>query len=409
MKNVIVGQSGGPTAAINATLAGVFDQAKKLSADKVYGMLGGVAGLLEEKYIDMSDFLKTEKDMSILMQTPSAALGSCRYKLPKYEDDPSVYEKLFEVFKKLDIYAFIYIGGNDSMDTIAKLSEYGKSIDSPIRFMGAPKTVDNDLAITNHTPGFGSAAKYIAASVKEVICDSEVYDIKSITVIEIMGRNAGWLAASSALSKGEDCGGPDLIYLPECAFDIEKCTETVKGLLEKKNTVVIAVSEALRDSEGEYISTSGSVHAELDAFGHKIMSGTGQFLARHLGKTLGVKARGIEINTLQRSASHFASKQDIEESFAAGAAATAAAFEGKTAEMAIIKRVSDKPYEYVTETADIKKIANVEKTIPLEWIKNNGTAVGEEFESYCRPLIMGEPELIVENGLPVHMKLKEHK
>lgn len=273
--------------------------------------------------------------------------------------------------------------------------------------MGAPKTVDNDLAVTDHTPGFGSAAKYIAASVKEIICDSSVYDIKSITVIEIMGRNAGWLTASAALAKGDDCVGVDLIYLPECAFELEKCEEKVKRLLDKKNTVVIAVSEALRDKSGEYIATAGSVHAGLDAFGHKIMSGTGQFLAQYLGKALGVKARGIEINTLQRSAAHFASKQDLDESFAAGAAAVRAAFEGRTAEMAVIKRASDVPYEYKIETADINMIANVEKTIPRDWIINDGTGVGEEFIKYCRPLIMGEVTPIIKNGLPVHMKFNK--
>jgi len=406
MKNVIIGQSGGPTAAINATLAGAYAEAKELTAGKVYGMLGGVRGLLNERYVDMDDYLSDEGAISVLMQTPSAALGSCRYKLPSYEDEPQVYQKLFKLFDALDIGYFIYIGGNDSMDTIAKLSAYAESIDSPVRFMGAPKTVDNDLAVTDHTPGFGSAAKYIAASVKEVICDSSVYDIKSVTVIEIMGRNAGWLAASAALAKGDDCCGVDLIYLPECPFDLEKCTEKVKELLSKKNTVVIAVSEALRDDSGEYISTSGSVHADLDAFGHKIMSGTGQFLARHLGSALGVKARGIEINTLQRSAAHYASKQDLEEAFEAGAAAVRAAYDGKTAEMVIITRLSDSPYKYKTETADIKRIANVEKTIPQEWIINDGTYISDEFIRYCRPLIIGEVVPVVKDGLPVHMKIK---
>lgn len=407
MNNVIIGQSGGPTAAINATLAGAYAEAKKQSADKVYGMLGGVKGLLDGNYIDMGDYMSGDNDISILVQTPSAALGSCRYKLPEYSDEPETYKKLFDIFKKLEIACFIYIGGNDSMDTIAKLSAYAESVKSPIRFMGAPKTVDNDLAITDHTPGFGSAAKYIAASVKEIICDSSVYDIKSITVIEIMGRNAGWLTASAALAKGDDCVGVDLIYLPECAFELEKCEEKVKRLLDKKNTVVIAVSEALRDKSGEYIATAGSVHAGLDAFGHKIMSGTGQFLAQYLGKALGVKARGIEINTLQRSAAHFASKQDLDESFAAGAAAVRAAFEGRTAEMAVIKRASDVPYEYKIETADINMIANVEKTIPRDWIINDGTGVGEEFIKYCRPLIMGEVTPIIKNGLPVHMKFNK--
>lgn len=407
MKNVIIGQSGGPTAAINATLAGAISKARFLGAEKVYGMIGGVQGFSAGNYVDLDEYIQSERDLKILMQTPASALGSCRYKLPKPEEEPEVYENIFERLKALDISCFIYIGGNDSMDTIAKLSEYGIRCGSDIRFMGAPKTVDNDLAVTDHTPGFGSAAKYIAASVKEIIRDSSVYDIKSITVIEIMGRNAGWLTASAALAKGADCCGADLIYLPERAFDLEKCVDRVRELLDKKNTVVIAVSEALRDENGEYICSSGGVHAGLDAFGHKIMSGTGQFLARYLGEALGVKARGIEISTLQRSAAHLASAQDIEEAFAAGAEAVRAAAEGRTAEMSVIRRISDgDAYKYTIDTADIKCIANAEKTIPDEWIINDGTYVSEDFIRYARPLIMGETDIIYENGLPAHMMIK---
>ena len=272
--------------------------------------------------------------------------------------------------------------------------------------MGVPKTVDNDLAITDHTPGFGSAAKYIATTVKEIICDSSVYDIKSITVIEIMGRNAGWLTAASALAKDEDCCGVDMIYLPERSFDLNKCVLKTKELLEHKNTVVIAVSEALRDKNGDYVANSGSVYAELDAFGHKIMSGMGQFLARYLGENLGVKARGIELNTPQRCAAHLLSKQDIDESFEVGAKAVAASKNNRTAEMTVIVRESDNPYSYRTETADIKCIANLEKKIPQEWIINDGTYVSDEFIKYCRPLISGEIVPVLKNGLPIHMKLK---
>lgn len=403
--NMIIGQSGGPTAVINSSLAGAYAAAKQAGVSKVYGMTGGVMGLIEGEYIDLDNFLKSEDDIKVLKQTPSAALGSCRYKLPAL-DEKEVYEKLFDMLKKLDIAYFIYIGGNDSMDTIAKLSAYGKSIGSDICFMGVPKTVDNDLPVTDHTPGFGSAAKYIATAVKEVICDSSVYDIKSITIIEIMGRNAGWLTASAALAKGEDCCGVDMIYLPEYSFDIEECTRKTAELLEKKNTVVIAVSEALRDKDGEYISTSGSVHAALDAFGHKIMSGTGQFLAQCLGKALGVKARGIEINTLQRCAAHCASAQDIEEAFAAGGAAAKAAVSGETGKMAVIRRVSQSPYEFDIDTADIENIANVEKKIPLEWIDRERAYVKQELIDYCRPLIQGEISPIMKDGLPMHMKLR---
>lgn len=402
--NVVIGQSGGPTAVINASLAGAYRAAKAAGVKKVYGMPGGVAGLMEGRVVDLDKYLAAGQAVDILMQTPSAALGSCRYKLPDCEKQPEVYKKLFEVLKSLDIAYFIYIGGNDSMDAIAKLSAYANSTDSGIRFMGVPKTVDNDLAVTDHTPGFGSAAKYIAASVKEIICDSSVYDLKSVTVIEVMGRNAGWLTASAALAKGEDCVGVDMIYLPERSFDIEKCAERTRELLKLKNTVVIAVSESLRGADGEYVCTSGSVHAGLDAFGHKIMSGTGQFVAKYLGGKLGVKTRGIEVNTLQRCAAHFASVQDREEAFAAGEAAVKAAVLGRSGEMAIIKRLADEPYRFEIETEDIDKIANVEKTVPQKWITADGTYVTEEFVNYARPLISGEPVIITKNGLPVHMK-----
>ena len=406
MKNMIIGQSGGPTAVINSSLAGAFAGAKQAGVDKVYGMLGGVMGLLDRKYICLNDVLKSEEDITVLRQTPSAALGSCRYKLPPIEETET-YKKLFDVFKELEIAYFIYIGGNDSMDTIAKLSAYARTVNSDIRFVGIPKTIDNDLPITDHTPGYGSAAKYIAGAVKEIICDSGVYYVKSVTVIEIMGRNAGWLTAAAALAKGEDCCGVDMIYLPEHSFDIDECENRVKELLKTKNAVVIAVSEALRDANGENIATSGSVHAGLDAFGHKIMSGTGQFLAQYLGKKLGVKARGIEINTLQRCAAHFMSKQDNDEAFAVGEAGAKAAVSGATGQMAIIRRYSDKPYKYSVDMADIDEIANVEKKIPLEWIDRENAYVKQEFINYCRPLIQGELSLVMREGLPKHMKLSK--
>ena len=401
---MIIGQSGGPTAVINSSLAGVFAGAKEAGVDKVYGMLGGVMGLLDRKYICLDDVLKSEVDIAVLRQTPSAALGSCRYKLPPVEETKT-YEKLFKIFKELEIAYFIYIGGNDSMDTILKLSAYAKTVNSDIRFVGIPKTIDNDLPVTDHTPGYGSAAKYIAGAVKEIICDSGVYYVKSVTIIEIMGRNAGWLTAAAALAKGEDCCGVDMIYLPENSFDIDECENRIKELFKTKNAVVIAVSEALRDANGEYIATSGSVHAGLDAFGHKIMSGTGQFLAQHLGKKLGVKARGIEINTLQRCAAHFMSKQDNDEAFAVGEAGAKAAVSGATGKMAIIRRDSDSPYKYTVDMADIDEIANVEKKIPLEWIDRENAYVKQEFIDYCRPLIQGELSLVMSDGLPKHMKL----
>lgn len=404
--NLVVGQSGGPTAAINATLAGVYSAAKEAGVEKVYGMLGGAQGLIDGKVILLDDILCDAENLKLLKQTPSAALGSCRFRFPDSEKEPEVYKRLFEVLESLDVAYFVYIGGNDSMDTIAKLSAYAKKIKSDIKFMGAPKTVDNDLPLTDHTPGYGSAAKFIATMVKEVVCDCDVYAMKSVTVIEIMGRNAGWLTASAALAKSEDGRGVDLIYLPERAFDINAFTERVRSLLETQNTVVVAVSEALRDENGEYISTEGSVAAKADAFGHKIMSGTAQFLARYIGSTLGVKARGIEFNTPQRCAAHIASAQDIEESFASGCAAATAAINGASGRMAIIRRVSDEPYSFDTDTAPIEKIANIEKTVPQEWITDDGTDVTDDFIRYCRPLIQGEVQTVFKDGLPKHLVLK---
>lgn len=249
--NVIVGQSGGPTAAINASLAGVYRTAKDRGANKVYGMLHGIQGLLKEKYIDLSDHIKTELDAELLKRTPAAFLGSCRYKLPEIHENREVYDKIFEILDKLDIEAFIYIGGNDSMDTIKKLSDYAIVFGHSIRFIGCPKTIDNDLALTDHTPGYGSAAKYIGTSMKEIIRDSFCleYEKGVVSIVEIMGRNAGWLTGSTALSQGEDCEGPDLIYLPELPFDLQLFGEKIRQLLQEKTSIVVAVSEGIRTAD----------------------------------------------------------------------------------------------------------------------------------------------------------------
>ena len=270
-RNIIVGQSGGPTSVINSSLAGVYKNAVERGFDKVYGMLHGIQGLLDEQYIDLSTQIHSELDIELLKRTPSAFLGSCRYKLPEIHEDRAIYEKIFDILNKLEIYAFIYIGGNDSMDTIKKLSDYAIITGQTQKFLGVPKTIDNDLALTDHTPGFGSAAKYIAASTKEVIRDAEglTYKKNMITIMEIMGRNAGWLTGATALSKSEDCEGPDLIYLPEVPFDIEKFLAKVKDLLKKKSSVVIAVSEGIKLADGRYVCELGSVGDYVDAFGHK--------------------------------------------------------------------------------------------------------------------------------------------
>ena len=273
--NVIVGQSGGPTAAINSSLAGVYRTARDRGAGKVYGMLHGIQGLLQERYIDLSEYITSDLDTELLKRTPAAFLGSCRYKLPEIHEDRAVYDKIFEILEKLNIEAFIYIGGNDSMDTIKKLSDYAIVTGFPTRFVGCPKTIDNDLALTDHTPGYGSAAKYIGTSVKEIIRDSFSLEYSKglVSIVEIMGRNAGWLTGAAALAQGEDCTGPDLIYLPELPFDVEKFGEKVRDLLAKKSSVVVAVSEGIRLADGRYVCELGQSIDFVDAFGHKQLSG----------------------------------------------------------------------------------------------------------------------------------------
>ncbi len=405
MQNIIIGQSGGPTAVINSSLAGVFSAAKDANIKKIYGMVNGIDGLLKGHFLDLKDHLKSKEDLELLKRTPSAILGSCRFKLPNYEDSPKTYENLFQILTELEIGYFIYIGGNDSMDTILKLSRYANEVGSPIRFIGVPKTIDNDLAETDHTPGYGSAAKYVASSLKEIIRDSNVYDMKSVTVVEIMGRNAGWLTAAAGLAKDEDCPGVDLIYLPERTFEQKEFLEDVQKLLEEKNTVVVAVSESLKDKKGVYLCDAMIQNAKEDSFGHKILSGTALAVSELVTKELGVKSRGIIFNTLQRCATHLASMTDINEAYLAGEEAVKAAISGETGKMVIFRRIKEKPYIMVPELFDIEKVANEEKTVPDEYINEKGNGVTEAFLDYARPLIQGELQPIFENGLPKHLHL----
>lgn len=403
--NVIVGQSGGPTSVINSSLVGVFKTAKDRGAGKVYGMLHGIKGLLDGQYVDLSEHIKTDLDIDLLKRTPSSFLGSCRYKLPEICDNREVYDQIFAKLKELDIEAFFYIGGNDSMDTIKKLSDYAILINSDIKFMGVPKTIDNDLATTDHTPGFGSAAKYIAAVTKEIIRDGLVYDYPTITIIEIMGRNAGWLTAAAALSKSEDCEGVDMIFLPEVPFDIDNFMVKVKELSKVKSSIVIAISEGIKVADGRYVFELAD-HVEFtDAFGHKQLSGSAKFLANKIGAELGVKTRAIELSTLQRCAAHMTSRVDITEAFQVGGAAVKAAFEGETGKVIVLERVSDDPYICVTNSQDVHKIANIEKKVPLEWITEDNTYVSDELIHYIRPLIQAELSPVMVDGLPRHLKL----
>ena len=403
--NIIIGQSGGPTAAINATLAGVFSAGKKLCEGKVYGMLGGVEGLLAENFVDMTQKLTSDHDVELLKRTPSSYLGSCRFKLPEPVEGNEIYEKLFEIFEKYDIKGFFYIGGNDSMDTVKKLSIYNEFKKTDIKFMGVPKTIDNDLVATDHTPGFGSAAKFVATVTKELVRDSLVYDLKSVTVVEIMGRDAGWLTAASALAKGDDCEGAAMILLPEVPFDYEYVKNRVAELMESgSKSLVITVSEGVRTKGGKYVCELGSEKG-TDAFGHTMLTGPAAAIAAMLKKDLGIKTRAVELSTLQRCASHIASATDISESFKVGEAAVKAAAEGESGKMALLRRVSNAPYICVTDTADVREIANLAKEVPRSMINENGDNVTDEFIEYARPLIEGELSQLMVNGLPTHIKL----
>ena len=407
MKNVIVGQSGGPTAVINSSLLGVFKTAKDRGADTVYGMVHGIKGLLDRNIVDLSSQIKNDLDMDLLKRTPSSFLGSCRYKLPEIEGNEKTYKEIFKILDELEIFAFFYIGGNDSMDTIKKLADYGAKIDSPIRFMGVPKTIDNDLAITDHTPGYGSAAKYIASTTKEIIRDGLVYDYPVVSIIEVMGRNAGWLTAAAALAKGEDCEGVDLIYLPERVFDLDKFLAKVGELCKDKRSVVIAVSEGVKIADGRYVCELADHVDYVDAFGHKQLAGTARFLAAKVAEKYGVKTRAIELSSLQRCASHITSRIDVTEAFNAGGAAVKAAFEGMSGQVITLKRVSEDPYMCITEPADVHFIANVEKKVPDEWINKDGTYVNEALVHYIRPLIQAEIAPLWVDGLPRHLIIKK--
>ena len=405
--NVMVGQSGGPTSVINSSLAGVFKTAKDNGCGKVYGMRNGIEGLANGRYIDMSDYISSNLDIELLKRTPASFLGTCRYKLPDVGTETEIYEKIFAVLKKLDVKYFFYIGGNDSMDTIMKLSAYAKGIGSDICFMGVPKTIDNDLDMTDHTPGYGSAAKYISTAVKEIICDARTYSTDSITIVEIMGRNAGWLTAAAALSKSEDCEGPDLIYLPERVFDHNSFVNKIEELKKSKKMVVVAVSEGVKMADGRYVCEANKKNTVTDAFGHKLLGGTAMYLSDFLMEHTGIKSRGIVFSTLQRCASHLVSRRDITEAFMAGADAVVGAINGKSGQMIVFKRISNNPYSIVTDFCDIEVIANKEKCVPQNWINDEGTFITKEFDDYARPLIIGELTPFMVDGLPRHLFIQD--
>ena len=406
-KNVIIGQSGGPTAVINSSLAGVYKAACSLGADKVYGMQYGIEGLLKEEMVELNVLFGDRMSIELLKRTPSSYLGSCRFKLPDPDTDATPFVKLFTLFDKYDICAVFYIGGNDSMDTIAKLSRYGAQVGSAVRFIGVPKTIDNDLCLTDHTPGYGSAAKYIGVVMKEIIRDATVYGTKYVTIVEIMGRNAGWLTAAASLAKGEDCEGVDMICLPEVPFNVDRFVEKVERMQKEKPSIVIAVSEGVKLADGRYVcELADDVHA-VDAFGHKALTGTARFLANTVARRLDTKTRCIELSTLQRCAGHLTSRTDITEAYQVGGAAAKAAFEGHTGEMVALDRISNAPYQCTTSLHPISEVANLEKKVPLEWVNADHTAMLPEFLAYAMPLIQAELTPIYVEGLPHHIYLPE--
>ena len=406
MKNMLVAQSGGPSAAINATITGVIDAG--IASDQVghvYGARNGIKGVLNENFVNLDEVCDTKEKRDLLSVTPAAALGSCRWKLKDPKENAEEFEEIIRILRKNNIGYFVYTGGNDSMDTVYKLSIYCKenNIDD-IKVMGAPKTIDNDLGETDHCPGFGSAAKFIATAFTEIACDCFVYDVPSVTIVEVMGRNAGWLTASSALARTEERRVPQLIYLCEKVFDEEKFIEDVNKALEKENNIIVAVSEGVKDATGHYVGEETKSGKE-DAFGHKYLSGIGKYLEGLVGNRIGCIVRSVELNILQRCAGYMLSETDIIESRNLGAFAAVSAIRGESGKMSALKRICDDPYQVEIELADLSKIANFEKKVPMEWINEEGNDIKDDLLTYLKPLIQGEVQIPYENGVPRHFIL----
>ena len=405
MKNVLVGQSGGPTAVINSSLAGVYETAKACGAPHVYGMQYGIEGVLEGKLIDLDTVLGDKMDIELLKRTPSSFLGSCRHKLPDPTVDEKPFVQLFELFRQNDIGAVFYIGGNDSMDTISKLSAYGKTVNSEIRFIGVPKTIDNDLMEIDHCPGFASAAKYIATTFAELERDVAVYDSFGVTIVEIMGRNAGWLTAASSLSRVNGNRGPDFIYLCEVPFSISRFLDDIRSRQSENRNLLIAVSEGIRDENGNYLSeqTPGN---RPDRFGHKDIAGTGGVLAQIVRNELGCKTRSLELNLMQRCAAHLASRTDLNESRLLGTKAVQCAVQGQTGKMATLLRLPSKDrYRIQFAAADVSLVANREKTVPRHWINREGNGITREMTDYLTPLMEGEVPVLYRNRFPEYFTI----
>ncbi len=399
-KNILVGQSGGPTAVINASLAGVIDRYLSLEdCGTVYGAVNGIKGILRDELIELNGVFSDKGNIDLLKHTPSSYLGSCRYKIAK--DSNEDIDKIFEIFKKREIGYFFYIGGNDSMDTVMRLSNDERAKD--MKIIGVPKTIDNDLLGTDHCPGYGSCAKYIATVISEMALDAGCYDIKNVLIVEIMGRNAGWLTASAALARTMGNTAPDFIYLPEVAFDSDKFLYDIRTKLANQDTVIVAVSEGIKDASGTYVAESKQAFGN-DMFGHGQLGGVGKKLENLVKTKLGIKVRSVELNLVQRCAAHITSKTDVDDAFNCGTEAVNAAINGETGKMVCMKRISDNPYKITYECEDINNIANGEKMIPAEFITSEGTDVTPAFIEYAKPLIMGENDIKYVDGIPAFIK-----
>lgn len=399
-KNAVVGQSGGPTAVINASLYGTVYEAlnREDEIGTVYGMINGIEGFLNDQVMDMAP-LEESKELELIRTTPGSYLGSCRYKLPEDLNDP-VYPQLFARFEAYNIGYFFYIGGNDSMDTVSKLSRYAEKISSDIRVIGIPKTIDNDLVETDHTPGFGSAAKYVASTVREIAVDASVYDNKkSVTIVEIMGRHAGWLTAASALARNFEHDNPVLIYLPETDFDQDAFIEKVRTSLETTPNLVVCISEGIHDNTGTFICEYSN-DVGTDTFGHKMLTGSGKYLENLVKERLGVKVRSVELNVCQRCSSSMLSKTDQKEAIASGAYGVKAALNGASGKMVAFERLDGDDYQIDYVLKDVNVICNQEKCVPVTWITADGSNVTEDFIRYARPLIQGEVTVPTEDGVP---------
>lgn len=397
--NVLVGQSGGPTTVINASLAGVLSAAfNSEQIEQVYGMINGIQGLMDDQVMNLTkEFKGNEKKLEQLRITPSMYLGSCRYKLKDSKDNPSDMERVFELLEKYNIRYFLYIGGNDSMDTVNKVSKYAREKGIDIQVIGIPKTIDNDLMEIDHTPGFGSAAKYIATSILEMSHDTYIYYMQSVMIVEIMGRNAGWLTAASVLARNSYNEAPHLIYLPESNFSCEQFIADIKEQLRNRKQVIVAVSEGIHDKNGEYISAKST---QTDQFGHVMLSGNGKYLESLVQQEIGCKVRSVELNVLQRCAAHISSATDVSEAFHLGEKAVDAVLNGHTEEMTSLKRISNDPYRVEYTTVPVSQVANQEKKIPIEWINEAGNDVKPELIEYLKPLIEGELKVEYKNGIP---------